>query len=138
MIGIGPVLGHLRREKLLLVLLLALPVLVVLSPEERSRLHLLVDWSTIGALAGLMILSRALEESGYLFRAGRTLLFGLKSERALAWFLVVFVGALSTVTTNDVALFNTVPLTLRLLAGAGVARTTLYRPVRRAEGQQGR
>jgi len=59
MIPMGSVLSHLRREKLLLILLLALPLLVALSPEKHSRLHLLVDWPTIGALAGLMLLSRA-------------------------------------------------------------------------------
>ena len=128
MIRIGPVLAQLRREKLLLFLLLALPVLVVLVPQERGRLHLLVNWSTIGALAGLMILSRALEESGFLLRFGRIILLRLRTERSLAWFLVVFAALLSTVITNDVALFITVPLTLglRLMTQLPLARLVVF------------
>jgi len=128
MIRISPDLGYLRREKLLLVMLVALPVLVAFSPVELSRLHLLVDWSTIGALAGLMILSRALNESGYLVRAGRILLVKLRTERGLAWFLVFFAAALSTVITNDGALFITIPLTLELrrLARLPLARLVVF------------
>jgi len=128
MIRIGPAVDRLRREKLLVVLLLALPVLIVLLPQERDRLHLLIDWSTIAALAGLMILSRALEESGFLFRIGRTMLYRLKTERSLAGFLVVFAALLSIVITNDVALFITVPLTLglRLMAQLPLARLIVF------------
>lgn len=124
----GRFLDHLRREKLLLVLLFTLPGLIFYFPEERSQLHLMVDWSTIGALAGLMLLSRALEESGYLFRAGRFMLHRLKTERGLALFLVIFSGALSTVITNDVALFITVPLTLglRLMVRLPLARLVVF------------
>jgi len=124
----GKLLGQMRREKLLLALLFALPVLVVYLPEERQRLHLLVDWSTIGALAGLMLLSRALEESGCLFRADRTILLKLRTERSLALFLILFAAALSTVITNDVALFITIPLTLglRLMARLPLARLVVF------------
>jgi Na+/H+ antiporter NhaD/arsenite permease-like protein len=73
-----------------------------------------VNWKTIGALAGLMLLSRGLEASGLIDRAGRMIVGQLRSERGLAMALVLFAAALSAVVTNDVALFVTVPLTLAL------------------------
>ena len=108
----------LREEWLLVVLLAALPGLLLLVPPEASGgpagLVALVDWKTVGALAGLMVLSRGLEVSGLIDRAGRALVRRLGTERGLAVALVVFAAALSAVVTNDVALFVTVPLTLGL------------------------
>lgn len=104
----------LRTEWLLVVLLAALPVLLLLAPTGTVRgpagLAALVDWKTVGALAGLMVLSRGLEISGLIDRAGRALLGRLRSERGLAAAMVVFAAVLSAVVTNDVALFVTVPL----------------------------
>jgi len=113
---------RLREEWLLAMLLAALPVLLWLTPGSASqtavRLPELVHWDTLAALAGLMVLSRGLQESGYLFTAGRWLLGRVHSERMLAAVLVVFSAALSAVVTNDVALFIVVPLTLGLSSAA--------------------
>jgi len=104
----------LREEWLLVLLLALLPVLLWQVPVSPAGLVALVDWKTIGALAGLMVLSRGLEISGLIDRAGRALIAGLRTERGLAAALVVFAALLSAVVTNDVALFVTVPLTLGL------------------------
>ncbi len=104
----------LREEWLLLLLLAALPVLLALVPTGPAGLVGLVDWKTVGALAGLMVLSRGLEVSGLIDRAGRALVARLSTERGLAAALVVFAALLSAVVTNDVALFVAVPLTLGL------------------------
>ena len=104
----------LREEWLLVLLLALLPVLLVLVPTGPAVLVALVDWKTVGALAGLMVLSRGLEVSGLIDRAGRALIAQLGTERGLAAALVVFAAVLSAVVTNDVALFVTVPLTLGL------------------------
>lgn len=103
-----------RREWLLLALLALLPVMLVAARPAPIAVAALIDWKTIGALAGLMVLSRGLELSGLLDRAGRALVARLRGERGLAAVLVVFAAALSAVVTNDVALFITVPLTLAL------------------------
>jgi Na+/H+ antiporter NhaD/arsenite permease-like protein len=120
----------LRDEWLLAVLASALPPLVLLAardgPVRAHDLGRLVHWDTIGALAGLMVLSRGLEDSGYLFRAGRWLLARVHSERALAATLVLFSAALSAVVTNDVTLFIVVPLTIGL---SSVARLPVGRLV---------
>ncbi|MEC7376904.1 MAG: SLC13 family permease [Pseudomonadota bacterium] len=108
------VLARASEDRLLLVLLAALAPLLWLTPEPDWALHRLVDWKTVGALAGLMVLSRGLEESGYLGHAGHWLLQRVRGERLLAIVLVVFSAALAAVITNDVALFIVVPLTLSL------------------------
>ena len=73
-----------------------------------------MDWKTVGALAGLMVLSRGLEVSGYLNLAGHWLLQRVQGERLLAIWLILFSAGLSAVITNDVALFIVLPLTLSL------------------------
>lgn len=105
---------RLREEWLLLLLLALLPGLLWQVPTAPAQMAALVDWKTIGALAGLMVLSRGLELSGVIDLAGRAVLRGLRTERGLAAALVLFAAVLSAVVTNDVALFVTVPLTLAL------------------------
>lgn len=104
----------LRRDPLAAVLLLALPVLLWLRPLPPLALADLVHWQTIAALTGLMLLSRALEVSGFLAVAGTRLLRRAGQERRLALALVLFSAGLAAVVTNDVALFIVVPLTLTL------------------------
>ena len=118
----------LRQEWLLVLLLALLPVLLWRVPTGPTEISALVDWKTIGALAGLMVLSRGLEASGLIDRAGRTVVGRLRSERGLATALVLFAAALSAVVTNDVALFVTVPLTLALsrLLALPVGRLVIF------------
>jgi di/tricarboxylate transporter len=66
------------------------------------------------------MLTKGVELSGYLPRVARRLVGLMPNERALALFLVLCTGLLSTVLTNDVALFVMVPLTLSL-SGSGVS-----------------
>lgn len=101
-------------EWLLVILTGLLPVMLWAVPTALVDLAGLVDWKTVAALAGLMVLSRGLEISGLIDRLGRMVLTRLRSERGLAVALVVFAALLSAVVTNDVALFVTVPLTLGL------------------------
>jgi len=73
-----------------------------------------VNWTTIMTLTGLMLLTKGIELSGYLDHVGRHVIARLEHERSLALFLVTLAALLSTVLTNDIALFVTVPLTLSL------------------------
>ncbi len=121
-------LSRVAEDRLLVVLLVALVPLLLAQPEAAHSLHRLVDWKTIGALAGLLVLSRGLEDSGYLTLAGRALLPRVHGERALAASLVLFSAALAAVVTNDVALFIVVPLTigLRTVADLPVGRLVVF------------
>lgn len=101
-------------------------VLCWLKPQSLWDMADRVHWTTLAVLTGLMVLSRALELSGYLACWGRRLLAHLSGERRLAVGLVMFSGLLSAVVTNDVALFIVVPLTLSL---AGMATLPIGRLV---------
>ncbi|MDX5446052.1 MAG: hypothetical protein LPJ87_08350 [Zoogloeaceae bacterium] len=111
-------LTRLAEDRLLLALLAGLAALLLAAPQKTAELPALVDWRTIAALAGLLVLSRGLEDSGFLSRMGRLLLSHAQRQRRLAASLVVFSAALSAVITNDVALFIVVPLTLSLCSAA--------------------
>ncbi|GAB59687.1 SLC13 family permease [Rheinheimera nanhaiensis] len=121
-------LSRLREDYLLIVLLLLLPVLLWLQPTAPAGIVALVDWHTVTALAGLMLLSRALEDSGYLARFAAWLLPRCHSERLLALLMLVFAALLSAIVTNDVALFILVPISLSIgrLTGLPVGRLIIF------------
>ena len=120
--------SRLGEDILLLVLLLALVPLWWLNDLDVSALPALVDWRTVAALAGLMVLSRALEDSGYLSALARGLIGRVHSQRQLALMLVWLSALLSALVTNDVALFIVVPLTLSLrsLADLPIGRLVIF------------
>lgn len=122
------VFSRLSEDLLLLALLLGLTLLVLLTPVAWHRLPQLVDWHTIAILAGLMVLSRGMEDSGALMHSGHWLLERVHSERQLAGAMVLFAAVLSSVITNDVALFIVVPLTLSLgrLAELPIGRLIIF------------
>ena len=109
---------NLRKDTFFLILLAALAVLSVVAPNRVSSYPALVDWPTIATLTGLLLLTKGMEMSGAMHWLGHRLIKLMSSERAAALCLVMAAALLSTVLTNDVALFVVVPLTL------GVCRIT--------------
>ncbi|KVC47106.1 citrate transporter [Burkholderia diffusa] len=107
-------LGWLLQEPVLTVLALALIVLQWLRPQPIAALTGLVDWQTVATLAGLLMLTKALELSGCLMWLAHRIVHHVHSERGLAMLLVVFAAALAMWLTNDVALFVVVPLMVSL------------------------
>jgi di/tricarboxylate transporter len=85
----------------------------------------LVDWPTIAALTGLLVLTKGLEVSGAMHWLGRRLIALMTNEREAAVWLVMAAALLSTVLTNDVALFVVVPLTLGICRIAQMPATRL-------------
>lgn len=125
--AMGRLLHALRTDHLLHLLLVVLIVLAFAAPMPVGAYPRLVDWPTIATLAGLLILTKGVETSGYLPRVAQRLVAAMPNERALALFLVAATGLLSTVLTNDVALFIMVPLTLTLAnAGAPLGRLVIF------------
>ena len=116
---------RLLKDPLLLSLLAALAVLAAIDPAKVSSYPSLVDWPTIAALAGLLILTKGLELSGALHRLGNWLIGFMASERAMALCLVLAAALLSTLLTNDVALFVVVPLTLSVCRITSMPATRL-------------
>lgn len=110
--SLGKLLRSLREDKFFLVLLAGLVPLSALAPSSMGAYASLVDWPTIAALTGLLLLTKGIEVSGVLHRLGLALIRLMVTERAAALCLVIAAALLSMVLTNDVALFVVVPLTL--------------------------
>lgn len=102
------------RDRLMHLLLIVAIALSFLSPHPVQEYLAWVDWHTIATLAGMLLLTTGIEASGYLEHLGRLIINRLRQEQALALFLVTASTVLSTVLTNDIALFIVVPLTVGL------------------------
>jgi len=109
-------LGWLAQEPVLSVLAFGLIVLQWVRPQPFSVLADRVDWQTVATLAGLLMLTKALELSGCLMWLAHRIVHHVHSERGLAMLLVGFAAVLSMWLTNDVALFVVVPLMVSLRA----------------------
>lgn len=107
-------LAALKQDRLFWVLVLTLAGLTVAQPHKLAGYPGLVDWPTMAALTGLLVLTQAVECSGALAWLGRWLVAHMPTERVAAFGLVTTAALLSTLLTNDVALFVVVPLTLGL------------------------
>jgi Na+/H+ antiporter NhaD/arsenite permease-like protein len=108
------VLALATKEPVLSVLVVALIALQCLHPRPWASLPALIDWQTVLTLTGLLILTKAVEFSGFLMWMAHRVVHRIHSERALAYLMIALAAALSTVLTNDVALFVVVPLALSL------------------------
>jgi Na+/H+ antiporter NhaD/arsenite permease-like protein len=102
------------KEPVLSILIIAILVLQWRHPRAWTELPGLVDWPTVMTLAGLLIVTKAVELSGFLMWLAHRVVQRVHSERALAFLLIGLAAALSTLITNDVALFVVVPLVLSL------------------------
>ncbi|MEF8698604.1 MAG: SLC13 family permease [Candidatus Accumulibacter sp. UW20] len=120
--------ARLQRDILLLVLVLLCACLSLLDPEAIASYPQRVDWPTIAALAGLLLLTTGLEESGFLQLAAYQVITRMRNEHHLALLLVGLSAAMATVLTNDIALFIVVPLTLGLhgMATLPTARLVIF------------
>lgn len=116
------------RDRLLHVLLAIALLFSLFQPSRVADYPHWVDWPTIATLLGLLLLTKGIELSGYLDHLGRHIINRLRHERPLALFLVSAAALLSTVLTNDIALFIVVPLTLGLrnIAGLPTGRLVIF------------
>ena len=80
-------LGWLAQEPVLSVLALGLIVLQWVRPQPFSVLADRVDWQTVATLAGLLMLTKALELSGCLMWLAHRIVHHVHSERGLAMLL---------------------------------------------------
>lgn len=103
-----------RKEKFLLLLLLILLFLSIIKPENIKNYPRFIHWQTIGILAGLLLISSGLKDSGVLHILAKRLLSHIHTERKLALFLILLTAFFSSFMTNDVALFVVVPLAISM------------------------
>lgn len=94
--------------------LAALTLAIAESTPLRALPHLL-DWRTLGALTGLLMLTKALELSEGLHVLSLWLVrYVVNDERQLAFILVVISAAFAAIVTNDISLLLIVPMTRTL------------------------
>lgn len=119
---------YVLKEPVLAILLAVLVALQCVHAQPWRALPGLVDWPTVLTLAGLLMLTKAIELSGLLMWLAHRVVHHVHSERALACLLIGLAAALSTLVTNDVALFVVVPLVLSLhaLTPLPVKRLTIF------------
>ena len=122
---LGQLLRGLRQDRFFLILLACLVLLSALAPRRIASYGSLVDWPTIAALTGLLLLTKGLEVGGALHALGEILVRWMATERATALCLVTVSALLSTLLTNDVALFAVVPLTFGVCRRANMPATRL-------------
>ncbi len=106
--------GFLEKEAALLISVSLLIILSVLYPQNVNCYFKFVDWETITALVGLLIITTGIKESGYLEKVSWDLTSKFKTEGGLSLYLVLLSLLLSTFLTNDITLFIVVPLTLSI------------------------
>lgn len=118
----------LKKDYFLWCLIGLLVLLAITGHGQIADYAELVDWHTIAALTGLLILTKGVETSGYLHHLGKRMAQLMSTERALALSLVIAAALLSTVLTNDVTLFVVVPLTLglRVMGTIPVTRLVVF------------
>ncbi|MGN6317390.1 SLC13 family permease [Trinickia sp.] len=116
------------KEPVLAILVVVLVALQCTRPQPWPTLPRLVDWPTVMTLAGLLMLTKAIERSGLLMWLAHRVVHHVRSERALACLLIGLAVVLSMLVTNDVALFVVVPLVLSLhaLTALPVKRLTIF------------
>ncbi|HIP49338.1 MAG TPA: hypothetical protein EYG92_10295 [Lutibacter sp.] len=79
-----------KKEAVLFIFLSLLAIVTILHPYEIISYPSFVDWRTIIALTGLLIITTGLKESGYFNVFSRKVLKRLKSERNLSFFYFCF------------------------------------------------
>jgi len=116
------------KEPVLTILVVVLAALQYVRPQPWGRLPSMVDWPTVLTLAGLLMLTKAIELSGLLMWLAHRVVHHVRSERALACLLIGLAAGLSMFVTNDVALFVVIPLVLSLhaLTPLPVKRLTIF------------
>jgi Na+/H+ antiporter NhaD/arsenite permease-like protein len=107
-------LQQLRRDHLLQALLLLALALAIFDPRAPREYLDWLDLPALAGLTGLLILAEGVRASGHVQRFAMRLLARIHDARTLAFALVMLSAALSTLLTNDVALFLVVPLTLAI------------------------
>ncbi|HEY66891.1 MAG TPA: hypothetical protein G4N97_01295 [Thermoflexia bacterium] len=108
-----------RRNSILVLLVLLLVVLTLLQADgakEIGSYYKLIEWNTVGALAGILIITTGIKESNFLSKVAGQILNRPLSERKLALLLVTLSALLATFLTNDITLLVIIPLTMSLQA----------------------
>ncbi len=101
-------------DPLLVTFLILFVIIAVIYPSYMASSINYFPAKIWISLAGLIIITKAIEKSGMFYRISEKMLIRLKDERILAIFLSFLSAALATFLTNDISLFIVVPLTMSI------------------------
>ncbi|KAA0258246.1 citrate transporter [Deferribacter autotrophicus] len=101
-----------NKNIIFLPFLILLFFLIILHPEKVMHYPNYVDWKTIVALLGLLIITTGIKESSFLRSVAQKHLRRINNERELALYFILLSSILAMFLTNDIALFIILPLTL--------------------------
>ncbi len=103
-----------KQEWLLLTFSLLFLGLIFCFPQPIKLLPNYVDWRTIAALSGFLLITTGLKTSGYFDSLAYRILQRFSQERSLTLALIFTTAFFASLLTNDIALFIIVPVTLSI------------------------
>ncbi|WP_457559730.1 SLC13 family permease [Candidatus Harpocratesius sp.] len=103
-----------KKEFIIISSLILLIILSLIYRIPMKYYPSFVDWHTILALTGLLVITTGLKESNIFEKIAKWIINSIKSERNLALFMVMLTSLFSTLLTNDIALFIVIPLTISI------------------------
>lgn len=117
-----PILSFLRRQWMLLALLVLAVALGMLDPRPWQDWWNWLDPQVLAGLLALLAVAQGIRESGWVQRLARRMLTHVHSQRALVMWLLLVAALSSMLLTNDVSLFLVLPLTLALCEQVALPR----------------
>jgi len=104
----------LKKELLFFISLFLLFILTFYNKNEIQNYISYIDFPTIRAMIGLLLITTALKESNIFDKIIKSFLLKIDNEQTLSFILIFSTLFLSMFITNDISLFIIVPLTLTL------------------------
>ncbi|NOY11482.1 MAG: hypothetical protein GXO67_05250, partial [Archaeoglobi archaeon] len=110
------------RNAPLVVFVFLLAVISIAFPEKVREYPGFVDWRAVSGLAGLLVITTGLRESGYLSEIAEKLAKSSGTERGIVLRLCLLSALLGATVTNDAAILVVVPITVSLSGVVNVRR----------------
>ncbi len=104
--------NFIKQEALFFISLFLMITFSVCYPFDIKNYLSYIDFPTIRALVGLLLITTALKQSNIFEKIVIFILQKIQTERGLAFLLVFCSLFLSMIITNDISLFVVVPLTM--------------------------
>ncbi len=101
-----------KKEFILSIFVILLIILSIVYHHQIINYPYFIDWRTIIALTGLLIITTGLKESKFFDTLSEKIIKKMGTEKSLSFFLIIFSALLSTFLTNDITLFVVIPLTI--------------------------
>ncbi len=113
-----------KKETVLCVAaVMAVASMFLVTPDAGYKEY--IDYSVLGLLFSLMVVTSGLGELGVFDKIARVILKRAHNLRSLSMLMVALCFLSSMLITNDVALITFVPFTILLLSMAGLAENTV-------------